>query len=592
MNTRESGNWGEEIEGNFPFTGDVTVFVSRTTTGFTVKIVDNSLKYLEYILFFDRTTNQIISSVTGAALGNGALSCDIPPTPNPTDTCWKYSGIATDIVPSNWLTETDDILFHLTFRKANENIIIMNTRESGNWGEEIEKALPFTGDVTVFVSRTTTGFTVKIVDNLSSNMQEYIFFDRITNQIISSVTGAALGNEDLICDIPPTLNPYPCPPAQPFYDDFSGKTLNGEKWLVAHKSWGGGKNGFTNGGVVLQNVKVKKGSVVFNAHGSLYDGPIMGINKDYSPKNDGKRTGGAIATRDYFGAGKYEVRMKAAPKLGVCSAIWTFFYKDGNPTINHEIDIELPGRPAGPTENIDFEHALLNTWVGETDALYTAGYTTLPSPMDDNEFHTWRFDWHTDANDRRVDFYLDGEFLRTMVQHVPFYASRIWLGAWFPNSWAGDANFDESRMEVDWIKFTPFQDETFQCPEETVPNDGWAPLCEKEDETFFQMRIQNDSKSKVKYHVMKRDKEKGKWKRKKIMKGNLKANKFKTDNRCLNLNKCYRFKIIDKSQKDGICCEHGDGWYDLKTNSGDLLRYSKFENGKAEELVFGDGCDF
>jgi len=583
MNSQENGVWGEEIEKPLPFKGEVIVFVSQTTIGFTVKIVDKSSSNMLEYKFADRIPNQTIVSVTGAAEGNEALSCDYTP-------CYKYSGIATNITPSNWLNMNNDILFHLTFKKADDNKIIMNSQESGVWGDEIEKPLPFKGEVIVFVSQTTIGFTVKIVDKSSSNMQEYKFADRIPNQTIVSVTGAAEGSETLSCDYTPPPNPYPCLPAQPFYDDFSDTTLDDTKWLVAHKTWGEPKDGtYTNGGVVLQNVKVENGAVVFNAHGSLYDGPIVGINKDGSPKDDGKRTGGAIATRDYFGAGKYEVRMKAAPTFGVCSAIWTFFYKDGDPTINHEIDIEIPGRPAGAFENIDFDQALLNTWWGETDDLYTAGYTKLPSRMDDNEFHTWRFDWHTDANDRRVDFYLDGKFLRRMTQHVPFYAGRIWLGAWFPNAWAGDANFDQSRMEVDWVKFTPFPDEAFQCPEETVPNRGWAPLCKNKKQTLFQMRIQNDSKSTVRYLVQTQNKN-GKWK-KKLMKGGVKANKSKTDNRCLNLkNKCYRFKIIDKGENDGICCEHGDGWYDLKTDSGVLLRYSKFENAKTEKMFFGEGC--
>jgi len=393
-----------------------------------------------------------------------------------TPQCWEFSGITTEIAPSNWLTNTNDILFHLTFKKANDDILIMNYRENDDWGTEIEKPLPFDGDVTVFVSRINTGFKVKITETSSSDMREYVFADVITTQELDSVSGAAMGNS-VSCNIP---NPYPCPPAQPFYDDFSDTSLDDTKWLVAHKTWGGGgDNGYTNGGVVLENVKIEAGAVVFDAHGSLYNGNIMGINRDYSRKDDGKRTGGAIATRDYFGAGKYEIRMKAAPELGVCSAIWTFFYKDGTPIINHEIDIELPGRPAGAFDDIDFDHALLNTWVGEIDALYTAGYTELPSRMDDNEFHTWRFDWHTDVNDRRVEFYLDNKLLRTMVTHIPFYAGRIWLGAWFPGFWAGNANFDRSRMEVDWISFTPFLDETFQCPEESYPNDGWAPPSEE-----------------------------------------------------------------------------------------------------------------
>jgi hypothetical protein len=64
--------------------------------------------------------------------------------------------------------------------------------------------------------------------------------------------------------------------------------------------------------------------------------------------------------------------------------------------------------------------------------------------------------------------------LRSMRNHVPFYAGRLWLGAWFPNAWAGEPNFDEAQMEVDYFKFTPF-DEAFECPAESYPDFGWAP---------------------------------------------------------------------------------------------------------------------
>lgn len=49
--------------------------------------------------------------------------------------------------------------------------------------------------------------------------------------------------------------------------------------------------------------------------------------------------------------------MKIAPELGVCSAIWTFYYNDDaycqtdDPIVNHEIDIELPGSKC-PSEKI------------------------------------------------------------------------------------------------------------------------------------------------------------------------------------------------------------------------------------------------
>ncbi len=74
-----------------------------------------------------------------------------------------------------------------------------------------------------------------------------------------------------------------------------------------------------------------------------------------------------------------------------------------------------------------------------------------------------------------MEFFLDGEYLMTNWDHVPFYAGRLWIGSWFPNKWAGDPNFDIAEMEVDYVKFTPFENEIYECPDESYPNFGWAP---------------------------------------------------------------------------------------------------------------------
>jgi len=66
--------------------------------------------------------------------------------------------------------------------------------------------------------------------------------------------------------------------------------------------------------------------------------------------------------------------------------------------------------------------SLFEYLVGEIDSLYEAGYTQLPSS------HTWHFDWHTEEADRKVEFYLDGQLLRTMRNYFPLYAGRLWLG--------------------------------------------------------------------------------------------------------------------------------------------------------------------
>ncbi len=76
-----------------------------------------------------------------------------------------------------------------------------------------------------------------------------------------------------------------------FYEDFSGNKLDTSKWLIAEKAWGG-----NNGGVVAENVSVSDGFLKLEGHGDKYEGNVKGINKP-----DGKRTGAAIATKEYFG---------------------------------------------------------------------------------------------------------------------------------------------------------------------------------------------------------------------------------------------------------------------------------------------------
>jgi hypothetical protein len=66
----------------------------------------------------------------------------------------------------------------------------------------------------------------------------------------------------------------------------------------------------------------------------------------------------------------------------------------------------------------------------------------------------------------------------TNTTDVPFYAGRIFLGAWFPNTWAGTPDLAVTQFEVDWVSFTAFQEAGDQTAEETYPDSGWAELSE------------------------------------------------------------------------------------------------------------------
>ena len=279
-----------------------------------------------------------------------------------------------------------------------------------------------------------------------------------------------------------------------FYDDFSGDTLDTSKWLVADKMWGG-----WNGGVVPENVSASDGTLKLEGHGNLYTGDVEGCNKNLP---GGIRTGAAIATRDYYASGSYEVVAKVAPELGACSAIWTFEYEEYEKgvdpeynnypdqtgkyaIVNHEIDIELP------TANEDFAEptfhaARFNTY--EMENRSNSHFTTLPKDVSDGQWHTYRFDWHTgDTNEQaHVDFYVDGQYLYTSTEHIPTNASRLWIGIWFPASkdsdgdgygdtgWTGTANFDTTVFEIDSVKITPYCEAGDTVGKESYPKMGWA----------------------------------------------------------------------------------------------------------------------
>ncbi|MDE5755154.1 MAG: glycoside hydrolase family 16 protein, partial [Oscillospiraceae bacterium] len=266
-----------------------------------------------------------------------------------------------------------------------------------------------------------------------------------------------------------------------FYDDFTGSRLDTNKWLIAEKNWGGTvtENGETvdyNGGVVSKNVAVRNGNLILTGLGDLYEGEQKGINRDGSQRQDGKRCGGAIATREYYASGSYEIRAKIAPVLGCCSAMWTFEYEedysgDYEKITNHEIDIEFPGRD--DDDDFSLSHALCTTWITEED------YKTKSvncGDQADGEFHTYRFDWHTgsDTETPRVEYYFDDVLTYTSYDYITTNESRFWLGLWFPKYWAGTPDFDTTEFVIDYVKITPFHESGDTQQHESYPDSGWA----------------------------------------------------------------------------------------------------------------------
>jgi len=270
-----------------------------------------------------------------------------------------------------------------------------------------------------------------------------------------------------------------------FYEDFSGAYLDSDKWLIAYKNWGGQVDGTDyNGGVIPENVRLEDGKLILTGYGNQYTGDVKGINRDKSERETGQRVGAAIATKDYFASGSYEISAKISPELGVCSAMWTFEYEedysnDDLKITNHEIDIEFPGRD----ENNDYSlsHALCTTWIGENDGEYLSNSVDIGQNMADGAFHKYRFDWHTgdEQQEKRVDFYFDDVLVYTSHEFVPTNAGRLWLGLWFPRYWAGTPDFDTTTFEIDYLRITPFHEAGDTPQNESYPDSGWAVPAER-----------------------------------------------------------------------------------------------------------------
>merc|ERR1711957_1110467 len=103
---------------------------------------------------------------------------------------------------------------------------------------------------------------------------------------------------------------------------------------------------------------------------------------------------------------------------------------------------------------------------------------------------------------------------------------------------------------------------------------------------LLKVQIQNDDVSSLKYVVQRKNR--NKWAKRKDMKYIVKTTTPHEEVKCVPANLCYRFKIIDRIQRDGLkTCG-----YKIIYND-ELIKDSKFEKGGMEWIKFGpfgEGC--
>lgn len=307
---------------------------------------------------------------------------------------------------------------------------------------------------------------------------------RIISLILSSVLAVTVGGALFSCadgnapassaklnvgDDVRVLDGVECDYENAFFDDFTGG-VDYDSWYIGKQAWGAGGNG----GVLPENVGyTDDGVLVLTGTGGYY---TRGDKRGIGPVKDGTLTGAALISKFKTGSGRYEIKMKALPRLGACTAFWTYAFDDDTRG-NHEIDIELPGGKESGV--IGFDNVLNTNYWKETqnqsqdvDIDKVTDYAV--TAVNDGKWHTFGFDWYSvepgedgssfDLNERdeetgRVIYYIDGKITAISDRTVPFYQSRLWLGVWFPNTtgFVGDALFEKDYMYVDYVSYIPFK---------------------------------------------------------------------------------------------------------------------------------------
>ncbi len=229
-----------------------------------------------------------------------------------------------------------------------------------------------------------------------------------------------------------------------FHDDFD--SLDSQHWYVS--------DGWANG--AHQNCVWSKDQI------SAADG-ILKVGFAPIPKQDRQYSCGEIQTKQAYGYGTYEARLKTPAGSGLNAAFFTY----------------IGPEQKKPHDEIDFEILLKDTSIVETttfvngksgDGKVGSGQKhNLPHPSD-SDFIDYAMTWEPDE----IRYYINGELVRTMTDKatIPTNPQRLFFSLWGTDTlkdWMGAMAPPDGpiAMQVDWVAFTA-QGETCAFPESVL----------------------------------------------------------------------------------------------------------------------------
>jgi len=217
-----------------------------------------------------------------------------------------------------------------------------------------------------------------------------------------------------------------------FHDDFDKLDLS--RWYVS--------DGWSNG--AHQNC-------AWSADQVKASGGSLRVGFASAPEGERQYRCGEIQTREAYGYGTFEARLKTPAGSGLNAAFFSYIGpQHGKP--HDEIDFEILLRNTGHVDTTTFVNGVSG------DGEVGAGQShALPRPSD-TDFIAYAFTWEPG----QVRFYIDGQLVRTIddPKMVPRNAQRIFFSLWGSDTltdWMGVFAPVSApiAMEVDWVAYTP-----------------------------------------------------------------------------------------------------------------------------------------
>jgi endo-1,3-1,4-beta-glycanase ExoK len=174
------------------------------------------------------------------------------------------------------------------------------------------------------------------------------------------------------------------------------------------------------------------------------DGGRLQLRFEAKPSGERQYACGEIQTRQRYGYGTFEVRMKAASGSGLNSAFFSYIGPtDKKP--HDEIDFEVLGKNAGEVQVNQY----ISAKGGNEKLIPVAGGA-------DKAFNDYAFIWAKD----RLRYYVNGKLVQEVTDpaKIPSNPQKIFVSLWGSDTlknWMGAfAYAGGARMEVDRIAFT------------------------------------------------------------------------------------------------------------------------------------------